>query len=64
MFGLEPWAIVAITVAVGLLGVIAIQTVMIPQQAEASCVIGYFNSGNKSALITAFEKSEGRCFGH
>jgi hypothetical protein len=59
---LEPWAFIAIGIAVGLFGILAVQTVVIPQQAEASCVTGYLHSGNTSAIITAFEKSEGRCF--
>lgn len=52
MFGLEPWAIVAITLAIGLLGVIAIETVLIPQQADAAgCPPG-----------PAINASKGRCF--
>src|SRR5919197_1885503 len=56
-------AIIAIVAALALLGVIVVVTIVtIPQQqAEAGCVTGYFHSGNKSALFTAFEKSEGRC---
>lgn len=49
--GTEPWAIVAIAIAISLFGVLAIQTVMAPQQAEA---IGCNNS-------IAFNASKGRC---
>jgi hypothetical protein len=52
MFDTEPWAIVAIAIAVGLFGVLAIQTVMIPQQAEAA-------GCNNSIAVNA---SKGRCF--
>lgn len=55
---LEPWAFVAIGIAVGLFGVLAIQTVVIPQQAEAA------GCENGAAPSTAFNASKGRCFGH
>jgi hypothetical protein len=56
-------AIIAIVAALALLGVVIMVTVVtISQDAEASCILGYIRSGNKSALFTALEKSEGRCF--
>jgi len=57
-------AVIAIVAALALFGVVAITLVTIPlhQQAEASCLFGYIRSGNKSAIFTALEKSEGRCF--
>lgn len=54
--------IIAIVAALAVLGVIVVTVTIAPQQAEAGCVTGYFHSVNKSALFTAFEKSEGRCF--
>jgi hypothetical protein len=56
---LEPWAFIAIGIAVGLFGVLAIQTaVLIPQQAEAE------GCENGRAVSTAANASKGRCFGH
>lgn len=56
---LEPWAFVAIAIAIGLFGVLAIQMALIPQQAEAAgCENGIPNSAR------AFNASKGRCFGH
>ena len=57
-------AIIAVVAALALLGVVVVTVVTIPQQAEASCVTGYAHSGNKSALFTAYVKSESRCFTH
>jgi hypothetical protein len=54
-------AIIAIVAALGLLGVVVVTVVSISQEAEASCILGYIRSGNKSAIFTALEKSEGRC---
>jgi hypothetical protein len=50
--GTEPWAIVAIAIAAGLFGVLAIQIVMTSQEAEAK--------GCKTSV--AFNASKGRCF--
>jgi uncharacterized membrane protein YjgN (DUF898 family) len=56
------YAVIAIVAALAIFGVVAMTVIVaIPQQAEASCVTGYFHSRNQSALFTAFEKSEGRC---
>jgi hypothetical protein len=56
------FAVIAITGALALLGFVGATILTIPlQQAEAGCITGYFNSGNQSAVFTAFEKSEGRC---
>ena len=52
---LEPWAVIAIALALGLLGVVAIETVMPPQLAEAGCERG-------AAPSTAVNASKGRCF--
>jgi hypothetical protein len=56
-------AVIAIVTAMALLGVVVVTVVIISQEAEASCVRGFIRSGNKSALFTALENSEGRCLG-
>jgi hypothetical protein len=53
--------IIAAVAALAIVGVIVVTIVTISQEAEASCIRGYIHSGNKSALFTALEKSEGRC---
>lgn len=54
-----PRTIVIIALVVGLVGVLAVQTVMIPQQVEAAgCESGFPNSA------VGFNASKGRCFGH
>ena len=55
---LEPWAFIAIGIAIGLFGVLAIQTVLITQQAEAA------GCENGKAASIAVNASLGRCFGH
>ena len=58
-------AIIAIVAALAVLGIVMVMvavTIPLHQQAEASCLLGYIHSGNKSAIFTALEKSEGRCF--
>jgi hypothetical protein len=50
-------AIIAIVTALGLLGVVAIMIVTIPQQQQAEA------AGCNSGGI-AFNASKGRCFGH
>ena len=52
------YSVIALVAALALLGVVVLTV------AEASCVTGYFHSGNGSAFFTALEKSEGRCFAH
>ena len=50
----EQWMALALVLALGVVGVIAVQALMIPQQAAAvGCTSG-----------TAFNASKGRCFGH
>jgi hypothetical protein len=49
-------AIVAIVAALGLLGVIAIETLILPQQQQA------YAAGCNNGI--AFNASKGRCFGH
>ena len=52
------WVMIAVVLAFALLGVIAVQTVMVSQQAEAA------GCENGQAASTAFNASKGRCFGH
>jgi hypothetical protein len=47
-------AIIAIVVALGLLGIIIVESISIPQQADSR--------GCRTS--TAFNASKGRCFGH
>jgi hypothetical protein len=50
----QQWMILAVVLALGLVGVIAVQAVMIPKSAEAA--------GCRTSI--AFNASQGRCFGH
>ena len=56
--GTESWALVAIVLAFTLLGVVAVQAVMVSQQAEAA------GCENGQAVGVAVNASKGRCFGH
>jgi hypothetical protein len=49
--------IAAIVAAIGLVGVLAIETLILPQQQQQA-----YAAGCKSSL--AFNASKGRCFGH
>jgi hypothetical protein len=52
-------AIVAIVAAIGLLGLVVVETINVQQQAEAKgCESGLPNSAR------GFNASQGRCFGH
>jgi hypothetical protein len=54
----ESWALVAVVLALALVGVVAVQTVMVSQQAEAA------GCENGQATSVAVNASKGRCFGH
>jgi hypothetical protein len=48
--------------ALGLVEVVLVAVVItIPERSEASSVMSYAHSGNRSALFTALEKGKGRC---
>jgi hypothetical protein len=52
-------AIIAIVAAVGLLGLVVVETISVQQQAKAAgCENGFPTSAR------AFNASQGRCFGH
>jgi hypothetical protein len=55
------FVVTAVVAALALLAVVVVTVITIPKQAEASCILGYIHSGNKSNLFTALEKSQGRC---
>ena len=59
------YAVLAAVAALALLGVVVLLTiVIIPQQAEAGCVTGFIHGNASGIIITAIEKSEGRCVSH
>lgn len=58
----EAWAVVAVVLAFAIVGVVAVQTLMVPQIAEArGCESSLPNSGGGFVGLNA---SKGRCFGH
>ena len=56
--GNESYVVIAIVLAFALLGVVAVQTVMVSQRAEAA------GCENGKAVGIAANASRGRCFGH
>jgi hypothetical protein len=57
-------AIFAIVAALGLLGVIAVESISMPQQQAAArgCESSFQHGGGGGAI--GFNASQGRCFGH
>jgi hypothetical protein len=54
----ELLALVAVVLALALVGLVAVQAMMVPQQAEAA------GCENGQAASLAVNASKGRCFGH
>ena len=54
----EAWAVVAVVLAFAIVGVVAVQALMVPQIAEAR------GCENGQAAGVAVNASLGRCFGH
>ena len=58
------YAIITIVAALAVLGIAVPTVVIIPQQAEAGCITGFIHGNASGIIITATEKSEGRCISH